>query len=115
MSERKWNREYDARIYQACCQHPTLTIYGKSLLDVQNVVDETGAPIPEYDTDEMACRLALSAARRNGLVQAWSIAEGPNGFSCMVLRFDGTAARNIESTPAAAMCWLLLEISQRRN
>jgi hypothetical protein len=114
-ASRTWKREYDGHIARWCRRQTVNAIYGTSVLDVKDVFDESGTPIPDHSTDELACRLAASGARSAGLIQAWSIAEGPNGFSAMVLRFDGQAARNIETTPAAALCWLLFEISQKRN
>lgn len=111
---RRWKREYDAIVARSC-HGITVSVIWASALEIENAYTDGGAPIPALDADELACRRALTDARGKGLIQAWSLAEGPNGFSAMVVRFDGHAARNIETTPALAMCWLLLEISHRRN
>ncbi len=113
-SNRTWKREYDAIVARSC-HGITVSVIWASSLQIENAYDDGGQPIADFSADELACRQALTAARGKGLIQAWSLAEGPNGFSAIVVRFDGAAARNIETTPALAMCWLLLEISPARN
>jgi hypothetical protein len=113
-STRRWKREYDAIVARSC-NGTNVSVIWASSLQIENAYDDGGQPIADFSADELACRQALTAARGKGLIQAWSLAEGPQGFAAMVVRFDGAAARNIETTPAKAMCWLLLEISPARN
>lgn len=110
-----WKREFDGIIARKCHNKEVNAIYGKSILDLVNLFDADGTPIVDYSTDELAGRQAATAARASGLIQAWSLAEGPQGFACIMVRFDGAAVRNIETTPARAYCWALLEVCQRRN
>lgn len=114
-TNRIWKREYDRMIHQACRGKACKTLYGASVLEITDVVDESGEKIPSYDQLEGECLTALAGAVKHGLIQAWSIAQTPAAYTCMVVRFDGQAARNASADLADAACWLLLEISARRN
>lgn len=111
-----WKREFDAVLSRQCHGTAIRVMYGASAIDVVDVTDAaTGTPIPAYSLDEVACRIAASAAKAKGLIQAWSISEGPAGFAAVAVRYDGTAVRSLAVGLPEAWAWCLLDICQRRS